>query len=119
LPDDYPSCETLLPEDDYAEAWEFPTCVAVRDAVVIGVISTRTTGGIVSIGRLALAPGPQAPWVTLRLVESYDETLRGYGLQAYWWGIERQHTSLQALMERLGFSPINVTRDTLWYRKEL
>lgn len=116
---DYPACEALLPDDDYAEAWEFPTLVAEREGQILGVLSTRTTDGLVSIGRLALAPGRQAPWVALRLVEAYERQLSTYGLTAYWWGVERRRQDLQQLMGRLGFVPQLETADAWWYRKEL
>lgn len=113
-PVDYRKCRALMPEP---VPLSFPTVMAERNGQVVGFLATQPKKDAVVAGPLWLRE--RAPFVTLRLLEAYDNVMRAAGIAAYHFHIEGANPTWRSQVERLGFEPWHGDETGVWYRRTL
>ena len=115
-PRDYTRCRALMREFVEPVALSFPTVMAERDGVLLGFLATQPRKEAVIAGPLMLRD--RSPFVTLRLLEAYDNVMRAAGITAYHFYV-RQGNAWRSQVERLGFEAWHQDEGGAWYRRTL
>lgn len=117
-PDMPPLTQTL--EELRAELVENLGCVAVADHRIVGAVRARRDGGLLLIGRLAIAPDQQGEGLGTLLLGAVEERGREAGAseaELFTGGLSEAN---QRLYEREGYHRSEETADgEIFYRKSL
>ena len=116
-PADYKRCRALMAEFQEPVPLSFPTVLAERDGHLIGFLATQPRKEAVVAGPLMLRE--RSPFVTLRLLEAYDNVMRAAGIAAYHFFVKAANAEWRGQIERLGMQPWHVDDDGVWYRRTL
>ena len=115
-PADYKKCRALMAEFIEPVALSFPTVMAERDGKLIGFLATQPRKEAVIAGPLMLRE--RSPFVTLRLLEAYDNVMRAAGITAYHFYVKNGN-QWREQVERLGFEAWSHDEGGAWYRRTL
>lgn len=90
-PQDYKHAHEFLRQEHRDSDLGFPTLVAFSPSEgIVGLMSTRTDEGLVVAGPLVVKRSDRPrPFITLRLIDAYDNTLLSYGVTRYIFSVEK------------------------------
>ena len=118
---DYRKCHQLVRNLNVDnKTFSFPTILAERDGELIGLMGTIPVNGAIVAGPLVVKvdgnPGP----VMIRLVEAYDNLLRGIGVKCYLFFLFPKDKRQREMVERaLDTPPLKVENGKIWYRRDV
>lgn len=104
----------------------YPSVIAERDRVIIGLLGTTPTNwsvpynGVVLMGPLTIKRASQpVVVVALRLMQVYESLLEVAGVQGAVFIVDPQNIGWVRLLERRGFSPYAHTDAGDWYIRRI
>jgi len=118
---DYASCHSFLRRfDQQTPHLTFPTVMAERGNELIGVLGTKKSRKAVVAGPLYVeVPGNYA-FVTLRLIEAYENILRHLGIRTFLFSIWQHQPTWVKMVTDLGCIPYENGADgKVWFKREL
>lgn len=95
----------------------WPTVVAVRDKKIIGFLSSNKVDWCQMAGPLELIK--PSPFVTLRLIESYEYVMRYMGVSRYCFFIAKSNEHWMRQAKALGLTPIRENAQNLFFERVL
>lgn len=117
-PNDYSACHKIMRANGRHD-WDlhWPTVVAVRDKEIIGFLSSNKVSWCQMAGPLELKR--PSPFVTLRLIESYEFVMRYLGVSSYVFFIAKENQHWQRQAEALGLRRIRENTENVFYERYL
>lgn len=102
-----------------------PTCIAERGGKIVGIVTTGDPRERHAVVCDRVAFDPKLPtqsriWTALRLMEMYDQVMRGMGMRWYHIPVDTKNQKGIDLIRRiLGIDPYNIGSDITWFKREL
>lgn len=127
-PDDLKTCQRALESWGHGNPYReegHPTVMAFEGTTLRGFMQTApvTVVNAVVCDRLAIDPHltrTEQAFLTLRLSESYDGIMRGFGMRWYHCAVDASNKHLIQIISRaLGCEPYATDEKVAWFKREL
>jgi hypothetical protein len=117
-PADYGRCRLLI---GAAKPLRFPTVMAERDGVLVGVLGTEAAypDKIVAGPLVVSAAIPNPAFLTVRLIDAYETELRRAGVKAYLFCTGLDNHRFVRWIQALGGREVSQCEGYRWYWREV
>lgn len=105
--EDYTRCHLLLEEEGRnQDGISFPTIMAIKDDELTAVLCTHVSDGMIVAGPVAIKGGQPRYWTFIRLIEAYENVMRGAGVTMYIFSVPNEEERyLELIHKLLGIEP--------------